>query len=1183
MSINLNLSIGYQNVDGLHSGLLGCKLDNEIELSCDIEILSETWSNCENCSKANIPGYVLVNKPIEPEKKGKKGRKSGGIKIYCKTFLKDKNLIKVFKSTDKYVWFNVDKSLFHEWNENLKVCAIYSQPSLSAYYRESVWDDLESDIADFSSDNTPICVIGDMNARTGDRLDFVTSTDRYMDAVPSKLLKVPRKSCDKILNKVGEKVLSLCKSYDLQIANGRSHGDFLGNFTHHNKNTGQSTVDLALLSDPLFPKMDDFKILPQNVYSDHCKIVLTLKNFRPVIGNDDYEWQPLQKEYKWDSENSPLKYTEALNSQEIRTLIESCNQHIQAGLIESSGTLLQEIFQRAAELSLELKPKRTLVSKKNAQTKKKSKQKKWFDNECLRMKKATNRLANMKHRCPWNNNLRESHRHALKLFKKICLKKKEIFWNGEYDKLDLLNNNSDFWEEWKVFGENKSLSNYSDLEGRRTEEFYEKLFTKIEDNINSVMEKVHMADNNFLNQDFVLEELKYVIDELIKKKAVGKDRIANEFLQQASPALLQLLLNYMNLNIRTGLACKNWCFGLISLIHKEGPKDDPNNYRGICIMNALLKVLCTLLNKRIPEYCEEQNLINIAQIGFEKNSRASDHVLTLKSVVNKYVCDQKGKALYTCFVDFQKAFDSVWHEALFRKLENKGINGNFLNIIKNIYDMTECAVKINGKLTKQFKYEKGVLQGNPLSPLLFNLFINDIFEAIRNESPITLDGVNKLNALMYADDLIIMATSPDELQKSLDGLTAYCQKWKLNVNIKKTKCLTFSKGTNVKKHQFKINNKLVENTKEYKYLGVTINSRNCSFSPTVAYLSAKATRALYAITSKLPIRSSPTKTLLKLFDFCVAPILTYGSEIWAAYMDHDWRNWDTTPIERCHSLFLKRILGVNRSTTNVMARSELGRMSLQERIAKRNIKYIKYVASKNQNSLVWHALNYEHSQSSNRRSIFSIFQRHEGSLLENVVEIENVRSSENENDGQLTTGSEQQPSLIEKIKSIKDDKLHGSVKDCFKKIWLEQIDTFSKATLFKSFKDKVVIEKYLLDIKNRKHRVSLSKLRLSDHCLMIEQGRHCRPITPREERLCPHCPDLIEDEEHFLIRCSAYERTHFFEKIREKTPQFGNLDDHNKFIFLMSQEDPELTKELAVQVHKWFMARLEYKAQAEAT
>ena len=177
-------------------------------------------------------------------------------------------------------------------------------------------------------------------------------------------------------------------------------------------------------------------------------------------------------------------------------------------------------------------------------------------------------------------------------------------------------------------------------------------------------------------------ELKHTIKGLKNKKAVGPDSIANEFLKSATDDLLNLILDFSNLNLEKGITSSNWCFDLIALIHKYGPKDDPNNYRGICIMNTLLKVLCTLLNDKLNKYCHEKQLINHEQIGFQKNNRTSDHILTLKAVVNKYVVDQKGKKLYTCFVDFQKAFDSVWHEGLFRKLENKGINGNFLKLIK---------------------------------------------------------------------------------------------------------------------------------------------------------------------------------------------------------------------------------------------------------------------------------------------------------------------------------------------------------------------------------------------------------------------------------------------------------------------------------------------------------------------
>ena len=154
----------------------------------------------------------------------------------------------------------------------------------------------------------------------------------------------------------------------------------------------------------------------------------------------------------------------------------------------------------------------------------------------------------------------------------------------------------------------------------------------------------------------------------------------------------------------------------------------------------------------------------------------------MKAVVNKYVGDKKGKKLYTCFVDFQKAFDSVWHDGLFRKLENKDINGNFLKLIKSIYNNTKCAVKINNKTTNFFNYEQGVQHGNPLSPLIFNLEINDIFEVLKNYSLLTLNGQQDFNALMYADDVIIMSTTQEGLQKSLNALNDYCQQWKLNVN-----------------------------------------------------------------------------------------------------------------------------------------------------------------------------------------------------------------------------------------------------------------------------------------------------------------------------------------------------------------------------------------------------------------
>ena len=119
-----------------------------------------------------------------------------------------------------------------------------------------------------------------------------------------------------------------------------------------------------------------------------------------------------------------------------------------------------------------------------------------------------------------------------------------------------------------------------------------------------------------------------------------------------------------------------------------------------------------------------------------------------------------------------------------------------------------------------------------------------------------------------------------------------------------------------------INNALIDNTKTFKYLGITISSAKCSFDPTLEDLSTRATKGLYALRSKLPFNSLPIKALLKVFDACIQPILLYGSELWGAYTNMDWKKWDKSKIERTHTQFLKRLLGVNRSTTNLMARAE---------------------------------------------------------------------------------------------------------------------------------------------------------------------------------------------------------------------------------------------------------------------
>ena len=151
------------------------------------------------------------------------------------------------------------------------------------------------------------------------------------------------------------------------------------------------------------------------------------------------------------------------------------------------------------------------------------------------------------------------------------------------------------------------------------------------------------------------------------------------------------------------------------------------------------------MNERIYKFLHDNQIINKGQIGFQRGNRTTDHILTLKSIINKYVQDGKNK-LYACFVDFRKAFDSLSHPKLFLKLRKNKINGNILKLLQNIYKKSECSVRINGKLTQFFAYEKGVIQGNPLSPILFNIYVNDLFQELgkANKNPVTIYGNTKI-------------------------------------------------------------------------------------------------------------------------------------------------------------------------------------------------------------------------------------------------------------------------------------------------------------------------------------------------------------------------------------------------------------------------------------------------------
>ena len=234
----------------------------------------------------------------------------------------------------------------------------------------------------------------------------------------------------------------------------------------------------------------------------------------------------------------------------------------------------------------------------------------------------------------------------------------------------------------------------------------------------------------------------------------------------------------------------------------------------------------------------EQDILHEAQIVFLPGHHTSDHIFTLRTLIDKYVKQVSRGTLYTCFIDFRKAFDSIWHDGVLYKPLTYNIGGKFYDLIKNLYSKTKCSIKLtDSKRTPLFDYCKGVRQGCILSPMLFNLYLNEVSFLLdrKDRDPITLPNGTHLNCLLYADDLVLISHSAEGLQKAICILSEYCNKWLLSINLKKTKVLIFQnkyrKSVQVK-HRFQINQEKVEIVNNYTSSrgGMLVSTFCCGFS-----------------------------------------------------------------------------------------------------------------------------------------------------------------------------------------------------------------------------------------------------------------------------------------------------------------------------------------------------------------
>lgn len=294
---------------------------------------------------------------------------------------------------------------------------------------------------------------------------------------------------------------------------------------------------------------------------------------------------------------------------------------------------------------------------------------------------------------------------------------------------------------------------YKDLFGPEPE-YNIKLDPSIWANCNILNE----ADNEILCQPFSEAEIKAALSQMVKNKAPGPDKIPIEFYQCCWGIVKDDILDLFNDFHRNKVDISRINYGIITLLPKIKDASKMQQFRPICLLNCLYKLITKVLTIRLGPYAEK--LIHKNQTAFMKGRGITSGIMCLHEILHE---TKRRKEIGVIFkIDFEKAYDKVRWNLLFECLSMRGFNSTWCGWIKQVVAGGTVSIKVNDSIGPYIKSFKGVRHGDPLSPILFN-FIADcltrMVERAQDNKLFTgfVDNIipNGVAILQYADDTII--------------------------------------------------------------------------------------------------------------------------------------------------------------------------------------------------------------------------------------------------------------------------------------------------------------------------------------------------------------------------------------------------------------------------------------------
>ena len=818
-----NVNIFHNNLNGLESkfGLLNNFLAN-VSSDLDIVAITETSQQINNSFKTNVSlaGYTMTCTPSNSQK--------GGSCIYRKNKFDafEREDLKIINDHFESNWIEI-KNKNHK---NVIVGSIYRHPHDNLDIFNSFLEYLETTLTKLNQENKEIYLCGDFNC---------------------DILKIDYQNSYKTF-------------YNLLLSYGLSPFILLPT---------RITDNSATIVDNIFSNNSTNNILSGNVVtdmSDHFAQFISIQ--RPKF---DYKSISF---YKRDySKFSEKNFRDDVSIQIFDNDFFDVNDQFNDFFLKLEGCVNRHA------------PFKKLTSKEI-----RTKDKPWISSELIKMIKIKNKLFYRKKRQPNNVDIKRLYNifrnrvnrelnkskkdYYSKFFEDNKTNSKKI-WEGIRSIINLKNSKHNIINQLNV---NEKLIDDPNQIAESLNDFFVNVGPKTESSIphNPIIKPEKYLSNK--NQvDFLItcisnEEILDIINNL-ENKSTGPQSIPVYLLKLIADIIVSPLRNIISNSFSSGIFPDALKISKVVPIHKGESMEELNNYRPISLLSIFDKIIEKLMHKRLYSFLELHNILYNNQFGFRKNNSTAFALIQITEKIKESIDNNK----FGCgiFIDLRKAFDTVNHEILIKKLEHYGIRGSALEWFKSYLFNRKQYVLYGGQSSNLKPITCGVPQGSVLGPLLFLLYINDL----PNIS-------NIFQFYLFADDTNIYyeAENLDKLESVINKELKKLHTWlivnRLSLNIDKTNFVLFhpfNKPLN-KRITLKIYKKAISEKDYVKYLGIVIDSTLCwrNHINIVTTKISKTIGLLYKLRYFVD-----TKIIKTLYYSLVYPHLIYGIEVWGSAND----------------------------------------------------------------------------------------------------------------------------------------------------------------------------------------------------------------------------------------------------------------------------------------------------------